>query len=151
MKTETGIYRYRAVGAGFTLIEIMLVLAIIAMLMGVGIWKLSGVLDKGKEVRINGDIGVIKTALVRYAIDAGSYPNTDQGLRALVEDPGNVRNWAPALDEALYDPWGNEYGYRFPGKFSPPGKPDIFSRGPDGQEGTEDDMGSWSSGKVKNG
>jgi general secretion pathway protein G len=121
----------------------MLVLAIIAMLMGVGIWKLAGVTDKGRETRVKGDIQVIMMALRKYEGDAGSFPNTAQGLQALVEDPGNIRNWSPALDEPLYDPWNNEYGYRFPGKFSKTGKPDIFSRGPDGEEGTEDDIGNW--------
>ena len=141
MKNKTETFHYRA--AGFTLIEIMLVLAIIAMLMGVGIWKLAGVTDKGRETRVKGDIQVIMMALRKYEGDAGSFPNTDQGLQALVDDPGNIRNWSPALDEPLYDPWNNEYGYRFPGKFSKNGKPDIFSRGPDGQEGTEDDIGNW--------
>ena len=145
MKNTTGNLNYRA--AGFTLIEIMLVLAIIAMLMGVGIWKLTGVTDKGSEVRIKADFKAIRLGLTQYESSAGSYPNTDQGLRALVEDPGNVRNWAPALDEPLYDPWNNEYGYRFPGKFNKPGKPDIFSKGPDGEEGTEDDIGNWDKNK----
>ena len=129
--------------AAFTLIEIMLVLAIIALLMGVGIWKLAGVTDQGKKTRVKADIGVIRTALVRYQIDAGSYPSTEVGLRALVENPGNVKNWTPALDEPLVDPWQNEYGYRYPPKNNKPGKPDIFSKGEDGLEGTEDDIGNW--------
>ena len=120
------------------------VLSVIYSLMfAVGIWKLASVTDKGRETRVKGDIQVIMMALRKYEGDAGSFPNTDQGLQALVQDPGNVRNWSPSLDEPLYDPWNNEYGYRFPGKFSEPGKPDIFSRGPDGIEGTEDDIGNW--------
>ena len=143
MKTQTFTTPLRRRSAGFTLIEIMLVLAIIALLMGVGIWKLAGVTDQGKKTRVKADIGVIQTALVKYQISAGSYPSTDQGLRALVENPGNVRNWEPALDEALYDPWGNEYGYRYPAKHNKKGKPDIFSKGEDGLEDTEDDIGNW--------
>lgn len=129
--------------AAFTLIEIMLVLAIIALLMGVGIWKLSDVTGKGKETRVKADLGVLQTALVSYEIDAGSKPTTQQGLRALIENPGNVRNWKPALDEKLLDPWGEEYGYRFPGEKNKNGKADIFSKGPDMTEGTEDDIGNW--------
>lgn len=129
--------------AAFTLIEIMLVLAIIALLMGVGIWKLSGVTDQGKKTRVKADLGVLRTALVAYEIDAGSMPSTQQGLRALIENPGDVRNWKPTLDEPLLDPWGEEYGYRNPGTENKNGKADIFSKGADKTEGTEDDIGNW--------
>ncbi len=133
----------RAVAAAFTLIEIMLVLGIIALLMGVGIWKLSDVMGGGRQARVEADIGVIMTALVKYQISAGSYPSTAQGLRVLVENPGNNPNWVRALDEPLLDPWNNEYGYRYPPSKNVQGKPDIFSKGEDGVEGTEDDIGNW--------
>ena len=137
----------RRAASGFTLIEIMLVLAIIALLMGVGIWKLAGVTDRGKETRVKADIGALMTALVQYQIDAGSYPSTEQGLRALVEKPAGIRNWSPALDEPMFDPWQNEYGYRYPPTKNPnKGKPDIFSKGPDGLENTADDIGNWPDG-----
>jgi general secretion pathway protein G len=133
----------RAAAPGFTLIEIMLVLAIIALLMGVGIWKLAGVTDRGKETRVKADLGALMTALVQYQITAGSYPSTEQGLAALVNKPAGVRNWSPALDEPMYDPWQNEYGYRYPPTKNRNGKPDIFSRGPDGLENSADDIGNW--------
>ena len=136
----------RSKASGFTLIEIMLVLAIIALLMGVGIYKLAGVTDKGKMTRVKSDINTLMTALRSYEIGAGSFPTTNQGLRALVENPGNVRNWSASLDEPLYDPWQNEYGYRYPPTKNKGSKPDIFSRGPDGQEGTADDIGNWPEG-----
>ncbi len=116
---------------------------IYSIMFAAGISKLASVADKGRETRVKGDIQVIMMALRKYEGDSGSFPTTTEGLRPLVEDPGNVRNWSPALDEPIYDPWGNEYGYLFPGKFNEPGKPDIFSRGPDGIEGTEDDIGNW--------
>jgi general secretion pathway protein G len=144
MKTSLHTTKHlRRSSAAFTLIEIMLVLAIIALLMGVGIYKLSGVTDKGKQTKVKSDINTIMIALRSYEIDAGSFPPTQPGLSVLVENPGNVKNWTRSLDEALLDPWKNEYGYRYPAKKNQTGKPDIFSRGPDGQEDTEDDIGNW--------
>ncbi len=131
--------------AAFTLIEIMLVLAIIALLLGVGIYKLTGVMKTGETTRVRGDLQALETALLNYRIAAGSYPTTDQGLAALLTKPGNVRNWAgPYLKGIMRDPWGQEYGYRFPpARQSDKSSPDIFSKGPDQQEGSEDDMGNW--------
>ena len=69
--------------AGFTLIEIMLVLAIIALLAGTAIFKLGGVLSTGEQTRIKEDIKAIEVALLSYKIAANGYPTTDQGLQAL--------------------------------------------------------------------
>ena len=101
--------------AGFTLIEIMLVLAIIALLAGTAIFKLGGVLSTGEQTRIKEDIKAIEVALLSYKIAANGYPTTDQGLQALLTKPADVRGWnGPYFDDAITDPWGNEYGYRFP-------------------------------------
>jgi general secretion pathway protein G len=130
---------------GFTLIEIMLVLAIIALLVGAGIYKLAGVMRTGESTRVKVDLQALETALLNYRIAAGSFPTTDQGLASLMTKPGNVRNWeGPYLKSEMRDPWGQEYGYRFPPtRQTDKSSPDIFSKGPDQQEGSEDDVGNW--------
>ena len=128
---------------GFTLIEIMLVLAIIALLAGTAIFKLGGVIKTGEKTRVKEDLKSIEIALINYKISAGNYPTTDQGLQALITKPTDVRGWeGPYFTEAITDPWGAEYGYRFPSQKGQ-NKPDIFSKGADGQENTEDDVGNW--------
>ena len=114
--------------AGFTLIEIMLVLAIIALLAGTAIFKLGGVLKTGEQTRIKEDIKAIEIALLNYKIAANGYPTTDQGLQALLTKPADARGWnGPYFDDEITDPWGNEYGYRFPSQKGQRG-PDIFQR-----------------------
>ena len=79
MKTNIASNRRQLMG-GFTLIEIMLVLAIIALLAGTAIYKLGGVMKTGEKARVKSDLGTIQTALLNYKISAGSYPTTEQGL-----------------------------------------------------------------------
>ena len=145
MKTRHRPIRRQRLTAGFTLIEIMLVLAIIALLVGAGIYKLSGVMRTGEKTRVKTDLQALETALLNYRISAGSYPTTDQGLASLLSKPGNVRNWeGPYLKSAMRDPWDQEYGYRFPPqKMADKSQPDIFSKGPDMSENTDDDIGNW--------
>lgn len=134
--------------AGFTLIEIMLVLAIIALLAGTAIYKLGGVMKTGENARVKADLGTISVSLLNYKISAGSFPTTQQGLAALIAKPADVRGWEGPYFKggAITDPWSNEYGYIFPGTHQGnSGEPDIFSKGPDGLEGTPDDMGNWES------
>src|ERR1700679_3690360 len=84
--------------------------------------------------------GGIKSALDQYKEDNGFYPKS---LQDLLVQPGNARNWhGPYLDSPLVDPWGNKYVYYYPGKHNPTGY-DLLSVGPDGREGTEDDIGNW--------
>ena len=142
MKTNFNSKNKRPI-AGFTLIEIMLVLAIIALLAGTAIFKLGGVLKTGEQTRIKEDIKAIEIALLNYKIAANGYPTTDQGLQALLTKPADARGWnGPYFDDEITDPWGNEYGYRFPSQKGQRG-PDIFSKGADGQENTADDVGNW--------
>ena len=145
MKTNIASNR-RYLTGGFTLIEIMLVLAIIALLAGTAIYKLGGVMKTGEKARVKSDLGTIQTALLNYKISAGSYPTTEQGLSALLTKPADVRAWEGPYFKGgtINDPWNQEYGYRFPGQNQGiPSEPDIFSKGPDGLENTEDDIGNW--------
>ena len=106
--------------------------------------KLDKVIKTGEKVRVKSDLGTIQIALLNYKISAGSYPTTEQGLSALITKPADVRAWkGPYFKEGpINDPWGNEYGYRFPSQKGQDA-PDIFSKGADGQENTEDDIGNW--------
>ncbi len=131
---------------GFTLIELLVVLAIIGLLAGlVGpqvMKHLGGSKTKAAKVQVEELAG----ALDMYRIDVGSYPTTEQGLKALVEKPANVSIWnGPYLrkNKVPQDPWLKDYHYVSPGKH---GKFDVFSYGADGREGGEgedSDLVSW--------
>jgi len=131
---------------GFTLMEMLLVLGIIALLVGMGTFMMVDVLGDAEEGKVKGDIQTLKAQLIRYKTKGGLYPTTEQGLEALVTKPSDgpqPRSYKSLMQkEALYDPWGNVYQYRRPGKQNPEDY-DIFSMGKDGQEGTEDDIGNW--------
>jgi general secretion pathway protein G len=88
----------------------------------------------------------IATALQSYKADTGSYPNTRQGLKALIEEPSNVSNWkGPYLADAsaLLDPWNISYQYSFPGLHNARGNYDLWSMGPDKMSATTDDISNW--------
>jgi general secretion pathway protein G len=136
--------------AGFTLVEIVLVLAIIALLLGVAVKGLTGTLGDAKGVAAKADIDAFTAALTSYQSKALRYPTTEQGLKALVEKPTSgpaPREWRQFMDEIKPDSWGNDYYYYYPGKKNGSAKPDIGSKGEDGIEGTEDDIGNWKKGK----
>lgn len=130
---------------GFTLIEIMVVVVIIGILAGIVAPKIFGNVDKASITRAKQDIHGIEAALDMYKLDNFDYPATDQGLEALVTNPGDVRNWRPGgyLKRLPKDPWGREYLYLSPGE---KGEVDIFTYGKDGQaggEGSNADIGNW--------
>lgn len=120
--------------------EMMLVLAIIALLIAIGAVTLGEVDENAKVTAAQAQMSTVKTALLQYKTLTRSLPTQAQGLEALVTRPGNVKNWrAVAKPEAILDPWGNKIQYRNPGKTNPQGY-DLFSIGPDKKEGTEDDV-----------
>ncbi|MEM7009926.1 MAG: type II secretion system major pseudopilin GspG [Verrucomicrobiota bacterium] len=132
---------------GFTLVEILIVVTIIAVLAG-GAWfmlKPDALIDGAKFQRVDSDIQAIKTALGAY--ERGNYfkpPTQDQGLQALVEKPTTdpIPNiWTQAFDEIPLDPWGQEYQFKNPGERSG-GKYDLYSLGPDPNDDS-DDIGNW--------
>lgn len=124
--------------------EMLLVLAIIALLIGMGTVMMKDVLGDAESGRAQGDIAGLSASIVRYKTMASVYPTTAQGLRALYERPTvgpPPKRWKQLIkEEALYDPWQQEYQYRYPGTND---TYDIFSLGPDGEAGTEDDVTSW--------
>jgi general secretion pathway protein G len=131
---------------GFTLIEILLVLALLGMLVGVLVVNVGKNLEQGSEQTARMFVeNTIKAPLLSYRMNVGDYPSTGESLKALVESPDGKARWkGPYLEKAsqLNDPWGRPYGYRYPGEKNK-GNYDVWSNGPDGQPGTADDIGNW--------
>ena len=126
---------------GFTLLEIMLVVTIIALLMGAAIYKLGGNVEYAKHTRVAGDIQGISTQLKLYESMNGFMPTTEQGLQALVVQPSTdprPTRWYQLYKELPKDPWQNGYIYLNPGRKNPNGF-DLYSAGPDRKPDTADD------------
>lgn len=143
MKIDNPTVRLRR-NSGFTLLEMVIVLGIIAMILGGAIFAMRGIGESAKFSQAESDFKTIDTSLMSYKLLAGNYPTTQQGLRALVEKPTSTpvpRRWSQLSTKVPLDPWKNEYGYRFPGK-KKASEPEIFSKGPDGLENTADDLSS---------
>ncbi len=146
MKLRMPLGRKRACRGGFTLMEMILVLAIISLLLGAGVFTMLNVVEDAKLQRAEADVETLKTNLVRYQTMALTFPTTEQGLDALVNRPSTEpipRKWTQKTEaSSLIDPWGNQYQYANPGRKNVTGY-DIWTVGPDGQSGTEDDLGNW--------
>lgn len=131
---------------GFTLIEILVVIAILAILGALVVPKIMSRPDEARVVAAKQDVQALVQSLKLYKLDNGVYPSTEQGLKALVEKPtaGQIPgNWKSYLDKLPNDPWGNAYVYLNPGIKS---EIDVMSYGADGQAGGEGhaaDIGSW--------
>ncbi len=137
---------------GFTLIEIMVVVVIIGLLAAFVVPRVVGQVDQARIVKAQGDIQKIEAALAMYRLDTSRYPTTEQGLKALVTQPENVRNWRPGgyISKASVDPWGSPYLYRAPG-LGGAADYDVYSVGPDGEEGTaEKDVDNVSNHGLEN-
>lgn len=133
--------------AGFTLIEIMVVVIILGILAAIVAPNVIGRIDDAQVSRVQQDLRGIESALKFYRLDTFAYPTSEQGLDALVSKPAdpNIRNWKAGgyLDRLPQDPWGNPYQYLNPGQN---GEIDIFSYGRDGRpggEGLDADIGNW--------
>lgn len=136
--------------AGFTLIELMVVIVILGILAGLIVPRIMGRPEEAKQVKAALQIESIETALKLYRLDNGTYPDTEQGLEALVTKPetGSVSlKWREGgyLEKGRVpkDPWGNDFVYLCPGLH---GDYDIVSYGADGVAGGEDkdkDINSW--------
>ena len=134
--------------SGFTLLEVMIVVAIIVMLAAFAIPNLLGMQDSAKIKTTAVQVKAFESAVESYKAMNGDFPSGDQGLSMLVTGPGNTQDWKPLMandDVNMPDPWGNKYNYVFPGSRNKYGSshPDIWSNGPDKQPGTGDDIGNW--------
>jgi general secretion pathway protein G len=131
---------------GFTLMEMLVVLGIIALLATLVAPQVVRYLSKAKTDTALVQIKNLQTAMELYFLDTGRYPTTDTGLSALVSKPADQENWnGPYLrsKEGLVDPWNRAFNYVSPGKH---GEYDLFSYGLDGTEGGEGenrDVTSW--------
>lgn len=173
MKTSSENRSWR--NRGFTLVEMLVVLAILVLLVGMVAPR---VLKSQKRADVNNakaQLGMFRTCLERYAVDMKDFPTTEQGLRALIAPPDSSGSAAdigggsfsdtdlgasgtsgsgssgtrwdgPYVNQESIpkDPWGNDYQYEYPPTRGTGDYPDIWSLGPDGQDGTEDDIVSWS-------
>lgn len=145
MKKNSLLFPSQSYSRGFSLIEIMLVLGIIAVLLGAVIKLTTGNLDAAKIQRVEADIQTITTQLRTYEMLNLFMPTSEQGLQALVNAPTSEpqpRQWRQLLTELPLDPWGQPYQYRNPGKHNLSGF-DLFSLGADKVESAED-IGNWS-------
>ena len=136
----------RSAQAAFTLIEVLVVVAILGILAAIVVPRIMDRPDEAKRVAAQADTRAIAQALKLYRLDNGMYPSTDQGLGALVQRPTTnpaPSNWKPYLDKLPRDPWGSDYQYLNPGV---KGEIDVFSLGADrmrGGEGNAADIGNW--------
>ena len=134
--------------AGFTLLEVMVVVVILGMLAALVVPQIVGRPDEARTIAARQDIASLMQALRLYRLDNHRYPSTEQGLQALVAKPASApipSNWKSGgyIERLPKDPWGNPYQYLNPGVR---GEIDVFSLGADGApggEGKDADIGSW--------
>lgn len=135
--------------SAFTLLEILVVLAIIGLLAGLAISNSDKIFGSSQEAIAKVFVrDTLKLSLVRYRMELGDYPSTTEGMAALLAaPPGKVDRWrGPYIDspgnKAPLDPWNEPYQYRYPGTHNK-GSYDLYSKGPDKADGTADDIGNW--------
>ena len=149
--------RRRTRRAGFTLTEMLIVLAILVMLVALVVPRFMGARKKADLQAAQTQIGLYRGALENYFMDTKRFPTTEQGLQALLAAPadagegsagsaGSVVGWdGPYVnkDTIALDPWNHDYQYAYPPERGTTDMPDIWSFGPDGEDNTEDDICSW--------
>ena len=143
----SGFTQTRSLRRGFTLLEIIVVLAIIGLLVGVLVVNLGGDLDRGQEDTTRIFVQqTMRLPLTKYRVDMGTYPSTAEGLQALITPPASrADRWRgpyTADGKIPLDPWGEPYQYRYPGTRNKTDY-DLFSKGLDRQPDTPDDIGNW--------
>lgn len=145
--------------SAFTLVEMLIVLAILVGLAALVVPRLLGTQKKADVNNTKTQIGLLRGCLQNFHLDMKRFPTTEEGLAALVMVPTGTEgsadaaapatattNWAGPYTETgelPTDPWGNQYQYAYPPTHSKADFPDIWSFGPDAQDGTDDDICSW--------
>ncbi|MCL2742765.1 MAG: type II secretion system major pseudopilin GspG [Planctomycetaceae bacterium] len=134
---------------GFTLVEVMIVLFILLSIAAVGVVAVLNARERANIDSTQAYIRALASALDLYSAHVGRFPTPEQGLNALMEAPGDLPDpskWSgPYLKDSARteDPWGNPYQYTAPGQRSRDGY-DVWSFGPNGIDGDDDDIGNWS-------
>jgi general secretion pathway protein G len=139
MKTKAGRIGRPLRRGGFTLVELLLVLVILATLAAIVLPKLVGRTEEAKIKATKTQISAIESALDLFEVDNGYFPETSEGLYPLVVQPQDAENWKQYLKGLPMDAWKNEFTYERPGQYNPDGY-DIVSAGPDGRFNTDDDI-----------
>jgi len=151
---------------GFTLVEMLIVLAILVGLAALVVPRILGTQKKADINNTKAQIGMLKGCLNQYHLDMKRFPSTEEGLNALIQEPtmgaddgtgtgtAVTSNWSGPYTETgelPRDPWGGEFRYEYPPTHGKADFPDIWSAGPDGEDGTEDDICSWTKGAGEGG
>ncbi len=127
---------------GFSLIEIMIVIALISIIIGFIAYSVVGRMSRGQVSLARSQAYNIASTFDTYRVEFGKYPSQAEGFQPLITPPSGE----PLLERIPKDPWGEEYIYVYPGVHNK-NKPDIVSKGPDRAENTEDDVGNWPAGE----
>jgi general secretion pathway protein G len=131
---------------GFTLLELMVVLLILALLATIAAPRVTKSLRKAKAQTAKVQVDALGAAVDSFHVDTGRFPTSEEGLKALIDRPGDSPAWdGPYLKkrDSLVDPWGHPYLYRVPGQH---GEYDIYTLGSDNREGGDGDaadVGNW--------
>lgn len=134
--------RKRYVRYGFTMVELMAILIIIGLLAGVVVTKVASKIDQARITTTKANLKILHSAVNQFKMDTGRFPSEELGLLELIEQPTDVINWEPGgyleTTELPQDGWGHEFVYEL---YPESGKQFVIrSFGPDGEEGTEDDL-----------
>jgi general secretion pathway protein G len=121
---------------GFTLIELLLVMVILAVLAGVAVPTYMGYAKSSKINAAKATISMVKQSLQNFEVEYDRFPSNEEGLSALVSQPAGLPNWHPFMEKNPVDPWGNPIQY----KVNDDGSYNLYSFGPDQQDGTPDDI-----------
>jgi len=132
---------------GFTLVEMLLVLAILAILAAIVYPNVAGRGEQARQTAARTQIENLSTALKTFEVDNGYFPRGRDGLSALVQKPREAQSWhGPYVDKIPSDPWNNAYIYEYPGKHNQSSF-DLMSMGADGRVGGGDDICNWETAK----
>lgn len=132
----------------FTLIEILIVIALMAFLASLVVGNIAAQFSTAREQVAQTFVkSSLEAPLMTYSMKVGSFPSTEEGLQALIKAPESAGDrWGndPYIKDGKVpeDPWGSEYRYAYPGTHNPSGY-DLWSIGPDKKDGTDDDIGNW--------
>jgi len=127
---------------GFTMVELMAVLIILGLLATVLVRNFMGQTDRARVVITKANLKILHSAISQFKMETGRFPTEDEGLIALIEQPSDIETWEPGgyleSTEIPKDGWGNEFIFEL---YPESGKQFVIrSSGPDGEEGTEDDL-----------